>query len=350
MELWLSWLIGLFVWVACWAFVIFLMLLLTRNSPDKMRGHIPDEAFNYSFRPSFIPADAYLIDLHSHTIASDGFMTPEQNILWHKANGFNAFALTDHNTGANNAVMLALQDKYTDILLIPGYEWTTMRIHLNFIGIKDFPVKAPNLSHDDEDVKTAITQAKELGAVVQVDHISWTEDQTNLRNGNYTHPSRDQLLEWGVDGFEIYNEMRWADPNTIYWLDNLKASNQLPRPIYLSTGTDIHSPLKEWATCWTELLLTPEEREHPTWDVIKQALLEGRTRIWSDQDYRKPPEMKYQAGNELSLKRRILAPFFGLRDFLGNAPGGVKGIVWDCVVFVLLYFPVRLLFIWLLSL
>jgi len=56
------------------------MFLITNSSPNKLRGHIPNEAFNYSYRPPFIPPDAYLIDLHSHTIASDGWMTPEQNI------------------------------------------------------------------------------------------------------------------------------------------------------------------------------------------------------------------------------------------------------------------------------
>ncbi|HMF31669.1 MAG TPA: CehA/McbA family metallohydrolase [Candidatus Lokiarchaeia archaeon] len=331
------------------AFIIFLMLLITRSSSEKMRGHIPNEAFNYSFRPDFIPKDAYLIDLHSHTIASDGFMTPEQNILWHKANGFNAFALTDHNTGANNGTLLALQEKYPDMVLIPGYEWTITRVHLNFLGITDFSGNVPNLSKDDEDVKFAIAKAKELGAIVQVDHITWTEDQPHLRTGEFLHPTRDQLLDWGVDGFEIYNEMRWADPNTIYWLENLRATGELPRTVYLSTGTDIHSPLKEWATCWTELLLTHEEREQPSWEIIKQALLEGRTRIWSDQDYRRPPEMKYQAGNDYSKKKRILAPFYGLKDMFGNAPGGISGIAWDIVCLVLLYFPLRFLFLWLFS-
>jgi hypothetical protein len=344
MEMWLNWLLGLVLWLIFVAIIMVLMLWITNSSGNKMRGHIPDDAFNYSYRPDFIPADAFLIDLHSHTIGSDGLMTPEQNIRWHKANGFNAFALTDHNTGINNAPMLSFQEKYPDILLIPGFEWTTQRVHLNFLGIMDFPNKVHDLSSDDEEIKSAITKAHELGAVAQVDHISWTVDQPNHRSGKFIHPTRDQLLEWGIDGYEIYNETHWADPKTEYWLKKLQEENKLTRPIFHSTGTDIHNPLKDTATCWTEVLLTPEEREQPTWDIIKQALLEGRTRIWSDQDYRRPPEMKYQSINDYSLKKFILAPFYGIKDMLGNAPGGIRGIVWDIICFGLAYFPLRLLF------
>jgi hypothetical protein len=132
-----------------------------------------------------------------------------------------------------------------------------------------------------------------MGAIVQVDHITWTMDQPMLRKGKYTHPTRQQLLEWGVDGFEI---------------KRLKENNQLPRPIFLSTGTDIHNPLKEWATGWTELLLTPEELKDPNWSVIKKALSEGRTRIWVDHDYYEPFEAKLLNLTKTSLTKRVFAP------------------------------------------
>ena len=192
MDIWLSWLLGLVIWIFCIAIIIGLMFLIVNSSNDKLRGHIPNEAFNYSFRPSFISPDAFLIDLHSHTIASDGWMTAEQNIMWHKANGFNAYALTDHNTGKNNEAMLALQAKYPDILLIPGYEWTTERVHLNFIGIKDYEYPVHNLSKGDEDIKFAISKAKELGAMCTgrsyfLDHGStFTTDRENYPSNSGT--------------------------------------------------------------------------------------------------------------------------------------------------------------------
>ena len=257
----------------------------------KLRGKIPDHYFNYKRTSDILPTNGFFLDTHAHTTASDGWLTPEQCIKWHIANGFDAFVLSDHNTGKNNKPILKLQDKYPEIVIIPGFEWTTARIHLNFLGIEDFPGKVP-WNPKDEKIIEVINKAKEMDAVIQVDHISWTVDQPSHRSGKLVHPTRDQLLEWGVDGFEINNEMRWYDPKTVHWLENLKEKNQLPRPIFLSTGTDIHNPFKEWATGWTEVLLTPEELKNPNWSVIKKALLEGRTKIWVDHDYCEPFEAK----------------------------------------------------------
>ena len=276
---------------------------------SNLKGKIPDYVFDYKRKSDILPEKGFFLDTHAHSTASDGWMTPEQCIMWHIANGFNAFVLTDHNTGKNNKYILELQDKYPEIVIIPGFEWTTLRIHLNFLGIEDFPGKI-KFNPTDEQIKSAIKRAKEMGAIVQVDHITWTMDQPMLRKGKYTHPTRQQLLEWGVDGFEINNEMRWYDPKTVHWLERLKENNQLPRPIFLSTGTDIHNPLKEWATCWTELLLNPEELKDPNWSVIKKALSEGRTRIWVDHDYCEPFEAKLLKLNKTSLTKRVFTPDF----------------------------------------
>ena len=199
--------------------------------------------------------------------------------------------LTDHNTGKNNKKILSFQDKYRNILIIPGYEWTSLRIHLNFLGIIDFP---HDVSWDpsDEDIEFAIKEAKKLGAVVQVNHIPWTKYQKPQRKGKYKHPTREKLLNWGVDGFEINNAVRWYDPKTVHWLELLKTKKQLPRPIFLAAGTDIHNPIKEWVTGWTELLLTKEEREKVDWEIIKKALLDARTRVWADHDYYETYENK----------------------------------------------------------
>jgi len=263
-----------------------------------LRGNIPDDFFNYKRKSDILPEEGFFFDPHSHTTASDGWMTPEQNIKWHIANGFDAFALTDHNTGKNNNPILKLQKKYPEILIIPGFEWTTIRIHLNFLGIKNFPGRIP-MNPKDEIIKSTIKQAKEMGAIVQVDHITWTLNQKGHRSGKYTHPSRERLIDWGVDGFEINNETHWFDPKTIHILEKLKKSHQLKRPIYLSSGTDVHNPIKEWVTGWTEVLLTSVERKNLDWNILKNALLEGRTRVWMDYDYYETYESK-----QLKLRKK----------------------------------------------
>src|SRR6056297_2586381 len=85
---WQNWLVGFCFWILGVALFALITYLITAAGVGTLRGNIPDEAFNYSYRPSFIPEDAYLLDTHSHTLASDGWMTPEQNIKWHIANGF----------------------------------------------------------------------------------------------------------------------------------------------------------------------------------------------------------------------------------------------------------------------
>lgn len=350
MELWLNWLIGFFIWCLLIVMLSLFTWLITSLKSAKGKGLLRNDLFNYHHTSPILPEKGFFLDTHSHTLASDGIMTPEQNILWHIANGFHAFVLTDHNTGKNNAEILGLQAKYPQILIIPGFEYTTYPIHLNFIGIMDFPEKVKQKPTHDE-IRQAIAKAKQLGAIVQADHISWTKNEPLHRSGEVTHPTRDELLAWGVDTFEINNEMRWYDPYTLHWFERLKEQKRLPRPISMTTGTDIHSPLKEWCSCWTELLLTEEERKKPTWETVKTALLEGRTKIWVDHDYLHPPEaVQIGFDPDKNAFKSIFAPFFALRYGVEKIPGLKWGIFSYILWFALLYFPLRALICWLISL
>ena len=51
-----------------------------------------------------------VFDHHSHTIYSDGTLTVRQNVEWHKVMGYNALAITDHNTikGSINQLLISL--------------------------------------------------------------------------------------------------------------------------------------------------------------------------------------------------------------------------------------------------
>ncbi len=340
---WQNWLMGFFIWVVAVGFLALISYLITSAKSEALRGNIPDQAFTYSYRPDFIPENAFLLDTHSHTIASDGWMTPEQNIKWHIANGFNAFVITDHNTSESNPPSMQLQEKYPDILIIPGYEWTNPRVHINILGVESF-TKPSKRNPSDEEIRNIIKKGKEMGGIVQLDHYTWTQDRPEQRSGDFVHPSRKDLIEWGVDGFEINNEMRWYDPKTVHLLNRWKNDGVIDRDIYMATGTDVHNPLREWCTAWTEILLTPEERKDVSWAVVKRALKEGRTRIWVDHDYRKPPESLYDKNEGSTKKKNLFAPFYGIVHGLLYVPGGVKGIISYIAWFLLAYFPIRGIF------
>ncbi|MCY3414436.1 MAG: CehA/McbA family metallohydrolase [Candidatus Heimdallarchaeota archaeon] len=344
MDVWLNWVVGFVIWIGFILIIVLFTILITDVIPflKFSKGRIPNNIFDYQFRPHLAPENSFLLDTHSHTTASDGWMTPEQLIKWEMANGFNAFVLTDHNTGINNNTILSLQEKYPEILIIPGYEWTTARIHLNFLGIMDFP-KPESWDPSDEEIKSVIQQAHDQGALVQCNHISWTKNQGSHRVGKYIHPTRDQLYEWGIDGFEINNEIRWYDPKTLDWLELRKQEGKITRPVFLSTGTDIHNPLKEWASGWTQMLLSPEEQKNPSWEIIKKALLQGRTKIWVDHDFRQAKEAEKLGIGSRNWKTMIFAPFFGLSHGILEIPGGTRGIISYSLWLFLLYFPVRLL-------
>jgi hypothetical protein len=318
-------------------------LVYSKSDAEGSKPRIPDKAFDYTYRPSFLPEDGYYIDLHSHTLASDGAMTPEQNIRWHIANGYNAFVVTDHNTGKNNRASLDFQAKYPQILVIPGFEWTTFRVHLNFLGIEDFPHRVPIVPMDEQ-IEEAIREAKALDAIVVVDHVTWTINQPPLRAHEYTHPTREQLFDWGCDGIEYNNEMFWYDRGAETLLESL-GHEWKGRPIFEGTGTDVHNPYREWAACWTQVLLTPEEREAPpSFETVKKALLEARTKVWVEPEQRKPHEQAFQSKAGAGPLATAFAPFIGIVAGARIAATSKLRIASYLIWLLVAYVPVRLLF------
>ncbi len=82
-----------------------------------------------------------MIDLHTHSSASDGSLSPSDLIAYAAKKGLNTIALTDHDTIGGLEEAQEAAKKY-NINLIPGIElniqWTTGEFHLLGLGIK-FP-------------------------------------------------------------------------------------------------------------------------------------------------------------------------------------------------------------------
>lgn len=81
-----------------------------------------------------------MIDLHTHTTASDGQYSPKSLIEKAKKSGLSLIAITDHNTtqGFSEA---EIATKEEDITLVKGVElnieWATGEFHLLALGIKN---------------------------------------------------------------------------------------------------------------------------------------------------------------------------------------------------------------------
>ena len=147
---------------------------------------------------------------------------------------------------------------YPGFVVLPGMEYTTCRIHMNIIGVYDFlpyfsgsePYKFDPWP-SDEDIQRIIRETHEQGGVIQVNHMPWsTNNQNNHRESTLPrHPTREELLSWGVDYFEIVNHNVF-DYQSASFCDYSRAINSSSVCAGL-TGTDMHSP--RGAAAWTTL-------------------------------------------------------------------------------------------------
>ena len=128
----------------------------------------------------------FMIDLHTHSTASDGNLSPTNLVLKAKERGITVLALTDHDTtaGLAEAASAALSQGIT---FVPGIElnitWPTGEFHLLGLG----------LTHTHQELQSIITELK---------------DQRTNRNKNI-------IQKLKQDGFPVSQELLQAEfPNS----------------------------------------------------------------------------------------------------------------------------------------
>ncbi|KAJ2378792.1 hypothetical protein IW150_000573 [Coemansia sp. RSA 2607] len=284
---------------------------MTFNWSTNPRAHL------VPFDPSFGDYNV-LLDGHAHTTVSDGRLTPEQLVEYSIAQGFNAVIVTDHNTvrGGLQAERYAMS-KYSDkIVVIPGMEYSNCRIHMNFINInttvsvgnKEFPT--------DQDMQRAIDRVHELGGLVIVNHIPWSNHTLERLNTPrlVNHPSVESLISWGVDGFEIVNQATFDLPTYQRLLahniisiqkSNLTRTTDKP-PLIIMTGSDVHTPNTAFA--WT-VLRTNEFTKQSIMDEVRNA----RTSFLFD-----PTGNQANIMPGYSSKYLALSPLSELAEYFGS--------------------------------
>lgn len=217
--------------------------LYTNNSWDGIHYVPPSAAAMKGAGPQV------LIDPHSHTLHSDGVLTPEQSLLWHMAMGFNACVISDHSNleAAIEARTIARQ-KYNDsIKVLLGAEWTSENIHLNLIGINatfeqyftDHPPAAPFFP-TNEQIQEIIQTTHANGGIVMLNHYI----------PNPGRPSFDDFVAWGVDLVEEIND---AELISEYSQARTYCESH-PGVVGPTASTDVHDP--EAVYGWTVLNVT----------------------------------------------------------------------------------------------
>lgn len=108
-----------------------------------------------------------MIDLHTHSTASDGTFTPRELVEYAKNKGITVLALTDHDTtsGLEEAEEAARKN---GIIFVPGIEinvqWPTGEFHLLGLGLKETGEKLSSIIsfQKEERLNRNIQMAKKL--------------------------------------------------------------------------------------------------------------------------------------------------------------------------------------------
>ncbi len=217
-------------------------------------------------RPAGVPADAFLVDLHAHTNVSDGLLTPAQLVTWSISNGYDGLVVSDHNTmDAVGAVKEAAARLDPAFVVIPGVEFTSLRTHMNLIGVKT-PMKKPGLLWASKQaIKEAIDHAHAEGGVVQFNHAAWYPYKI------LKFLPRDWWLAQGIDGWEVYNGFGFVDEEALGFIKRHEGE----RVMFAGAGTDVHDPAKHHRM-YTEVLTQDRSA-----NGVIEALKAGKTRAIS---------------------------------------------------------------------
>lgn len=187
-----------------------------------------------------------VFDFHCHTTHSNGLLSPQQQINWHRARGFSGLAFTDSNRLMPEKQLEALRQRNPDFVLLQGQEYHG-DAHLLIFGARNAIVS------EKLDVAAAIRAAKKQGATVVVAH-PW-------------YPARfsvEELLKMGADGLEAWNGVIWSREVA----DLIKK-----RRLVATTATDTLS--KSGAKCFAWTLLPPNA-DSP--EAVLAALKKRQTR------------------------------------------------------------------------
>jgi hypothetical protein len=213
-------------------------------------------------------------DLHMHTVFSDGSVWPPVRVDEAWREGLDAISITDHieyqphkddvptNHGRSHQIAES-RARERNMLLIKGAEFTreTPPGHFNAVFINDANALAV------EDLLDGVKIANKQGAFVfwnhpgwQPEHKGWFDFHTTLYENKLMH------------GIEVVNGDSYY-PEAHQWC--------LEKNLTMMGNTDVHQPFTLLETSpgnhRSMTLVFARERSI---DAVKEALVEGRTTVW----------------------------------------------------------------------
>lgn len=105
-------------------------------------------------------------ELHTHTLHSDGRQTFRELAEGAVKLGFDAIALTDHNTMSGLVGKEEIEREY-GLTIVPGMEWTTFYGHMVTVGLSEY---ADWRQATQEDIDQGIADVHRLGGLAGLAH------------------------------------------------------------------------------------------------------------------------------------------------------------------------------------
>ena len=216
------------------------------------------------------------LELHNHTVESDGNLTCQELTEYLAADHVDAFAITDHNTtSGQKKIEQLLEEKHYPISLIRGMEYTTYFGHILCLNLAKY---VPWNSIDQHRPELLFEAAREKGALVGIAH-PFSYGDPFARGCRFEMTVSDYSK---VDFIEIFNNPEPLhevnERGTNLWMSLIFSGYQ----ITATSGMDLHNRAK-LAGCYATYIegknggniaseLDTAIHTHRTW-VSKGALL-----------------------------------------------------------------------------
>ena len=216
------------------------------------------------------------LELHNHTVESDGSLTCQELTEYLAADHVDAFAITDHNTtSGQKKIEQLLEEKHYPISLIRGMEYTTYFGHILCLNLSKY---VPWNSINQHRPELLFEAAREKGALVGIAH-PFSYGDPFARGCRFEMTVSDYSK---VDFIEIFNNPESLhevnERGTNLWMSLIFSGYQ----ITATSGMDLHNRAK-LAGCYATYIegksgdniaseLDTAIHTHRTW-VSKGALL-----------------------------------------------------------------------------
>lgn len=216
------------------------------------------------------------LELHNHTVESDGSLTCQELTEYLAADHVDAFAITDHNTtSGQKKIEQLLEEKHYPISLIRGMEYTTYFGHILCLNLAKY---VPWNSIDQHRPELLFEAAREKGALVGIAH-PFSYGDPFARGCRFEMTISDYSK---VDFIELFNNPEPLhevnERGTNLWMSLIFSGYQ----ITATSGMDLHNRAK-LAGCYATYIegknggniaseLDTAIHTHRTW-VSKGALL-----------------------------------------------------------------------------